>query len=626
MDRDRDNSEPPCGRRRSRSIFPPSLAGAGAMTWFSSFLVAILTGLLGMLVSGFVANLAVGWYRMSSFEGASGYFVVAMALLGLAAGGLIGFGAARMVSATAHSAFGQALGGAAAIIVILGGSVAGVARLLADVPPEIDGRELLLAVEVAWPPDDPAGPAARSGQGYLRLSSATAGRTVRASTKGPLFLDLARHEGGRWIAPGVVPIFTARGTPIIDAGIGDHDLGGLIINLPGRPGTADREWTDWLPMPRPGAAPLPPGFRYRYRVILDSEPARVDTVGPFEIETVATAFYEATDSDGLAAMSQFRISYRGTPLPDFANAGGVSLVGEPPAALLVQRTGPSDSECHLLRETDDALAVEGLAPCAAPIEGQFLTADPARHGVRPGETPVPGWIDRDTFRAPGLYLMRHGVLDTRSLSFGTFTEPSGPWRINGLPAATLSPDTRSFVWFSHDGSDDQPILGVTDRVADETYTVPVNRDRMRYRDYHEIGPEWVAHHFEWVRGPDGVERLRARGSFVPLPHRGTLTSGRPGDYLSYALRPAGAALREAVVGLLVSGLGAERMPDEVDGYYRVVRLEGKILRITTSGPDRYVAIGMDSGASDPELMARVAAFLDAEMARGTYDSLFVADP
>ena len=50
------------------------------MSWISTIFAALISAVAGLLLSGFVASLAVGWYRISSFEGGSGYFVVFMAL------------------------------------------------------------------------------------------------------------------------------------------------------------------------------------------------------------------------------------------------------------------------------------------------------------------------------------------------------------------------------------------------------------------------------------------------------------------------------------------------------------------------------------------------------------------
>ena len=46
------------------------------MTWIASLAIALLTGLVSLIAGGVVAQWCVGWYRISSFEGGSGYFVV----------------------------------------------------------------------------------------------------------------------------------------------------------------------------------------------------------------------------------------------------------------------------------------------------------------------------------------------------------------------------------------------------------------------------------------------------------------------------------------------------------------------------------------------------------------------
>ena len=53
------------------------------MSWLGTVGIAVLTAAFGALLSGIVASLAVDWYRISSFEGGSGYFVIFIALGGL---------------------------------------------------------------------------------------------------------------------------------------------------------------------------------------------------------------------------------------------------------------------------------------------------------------------------------------------------------------------------------------------------------------------------------------------------------------------------------------------------------------------------------------------------------------
>ena len=87
-----------------------------------------------------VAALGAEWYSMSSFEGASGFFVVAMALLGGAAGFVIGSIAAWLVARRGKPWFWKSLGLAQAVVVFILLAVAGVARLRADIPPTLDGE------------------------------------------------------------------------------------------------------------------------------------------------------------------------------------------------------------------------------------------------------------------------------------------------------------------------------------------------------------------------------------------------------------------------------------------------------------------------------------------------------
>ena len=76
-----------------------------AVSWALSLLIALLTGGVGLLGAGFVAALIVDWYRISSFEGGSGFFVVFMALFGGLAGTLIGLIAARVSAARPNARF-----------------------------------------------------------------------------------------------------------------------------------------------------------------------------------------------------------------------------------------------------------------------------------------------------------------------------------------------------------------------------------------------------------------------------------------------------------------------------------------------------------------------------------------
>jgi len=61
--------------------------------------VGLLTAIAACLGAGVVAAVCVSWYHITSREGASGYFVVAMGLLGFVSGAVIGVVCARVVAA-----------------------------------------------------------------------------------------------------------------------------------------------------------------------------------------------------------------------------------------------------------------------------------------------------------------------------------------------------------------------------------------------------------------------------------------------------------------------------------------------------------------------------------------------
>ncbi len=281
------------------------------MSWLLSLLVSLLTGVLGLLVGGFVASLAVDWYRISSFEGGSGYFVVAMALLGFVAGAVIGLVVARV---TGDAGMVRALGTSALIVVTSGLAIGGVSRLVADVPPTIGDERLLLAFELRWPASESRAPSEMPRPIHARLG-ATSGQQVRRWGEGALFVDDAHQVDGRWVVPGAVEVFTSRGGRLLDIGMRDSSLAGFLIPLPGSPAAKEREWSEWIPRARDGDPPLPDGYRVRYRVVTTSEPARVQEVGPFTVLTSIGGFFTTANTEEQGATSRLQLRYHGAPIP-----------------------------------------------------------------------------------------------------------------------------------------------------------------------------------------------------------------------------------------------------------------------------------------------------------------------
>jgi hypothetical protein len=589
------------------------------MSWIASFAVAFLTAVLAMFGAGVVANYAVEWYSISSFEGGAGFFVVGMALVGFMGGFVIALVVSRVLARRSQARFLKALGTSAGTITVLLAVIAGVAWLLADIPPQIDGEELFLLTEIRWPANNTPAPRELSAP-YIRFG-ALSGSVARKIESGSVFVDDARQDQGRWILPGAVPIFTQRGQRLLDVGAGDKSLAAFIVPLRRYPGEAERQWSDWLPAPRAGDT-APDRFTYRFKVIKQSEPLRTETIGPFEVDTVGRYFYNTNESDRLAVEATFRVRYKGQPVPDVNSVATIALVGASKPILFVTLSEPGDeSPCVLLGDEGGSPRVQRVEGCGASVRARLLTSDQKRFVAARDYTPLPGWIDRISFAEPGLFQLDAAVLDTRTLATAKFLFPEESGPNTSIQPLGLSPDERSFIWLAR-GSDEEPRLGVTEWRASRSYVLPIDRSRMRYNTEEGLDPDWVSHHFEWKRQSDGLDALIERANFVPLPFRGDLTLGKARGYHSYTLRPGAEALRDAVVDMLTRSLNGEPVSGESGEYQRRVRVRGQEVAIAVIGTPSYVYVSMGSG--DPQIMSAVAASVDAELATRRYDALFVA--
>ncbi len=586
------------------------------MRWLVTLGIALVSAALGLFAAGLVASLSVDWYRISSFEGNSGFFVVGMALMGGLAGLVIGVVASLVMAARSQPGFLKGLGASTLAILAIAGATAGVARFLADVPPTIDGEELLLVAELRWPANA-AHPPDVKAVGTVMLG-ALSGNTVRVSRDGPLLFEDARQEDGRWVVPGAVWIFTARGRRVLHFQIGDQSLAAFGVPLPGHPGEDERKWSEWLPVASDTPQPTP--FTYRYKVVRASEPFREQRTGRFTVATASREFFMTDHSKRYGARSTFAVKYNGTPIAGLEPLESLAVVAGQPA--LVGRTNFHSQECVVIADTGQSATVRRHPACWM-NQAQPMTSDSAVFAAWQARDTAPGWLDADLLRAPGLYQLGPAVLDTRTLTVTPFEVANEPSPVQSLPPLGLSPDEHSFVWFAHDGYRHRSTIGVTDWTTGKTYTLPVDRARMRFVDFMLLDPAWLQHHFEWQRGPDGRDVLVERKEFVPLPYTGKLTLAKAGESQLYWLEPAGAKLRDAVVALLVDEYKGERVPEALDAYETHVKLDGRVFGV--SNGSSYVAVSLDAANGDPEAMKALATRLEASFASGRFDALFVSD-
>lgn len=594
------------------------------MSAFASLGVGILTALAGAVLAGLIANQAVGWYGITSFEGASGYFVVAMVLIGAVAGLVIGLVASR---AAGPAGFGRGLVTGLGCTLVLAGVIAGVARLMADVPPKLDGRSLLLSVEVAWPAGTSPLEQPDSSEWLVRLS-ALRGRAARVSAEGPLWREEARLEEGRWVVPGAVGLFTSRGARMLSFEP-EHLVGeGFLVPLPGRPGRRDLQWSDWLPRSSAASAAATPGFRYRFRVVPEDEAIRTETAGPFEIQTLASGFTIRRSAAGAAewsAQARFRVRHGGRVIRFGASADtladAVAVIAGPRPALLIE--GPAATglrEVHLLRLEGDSVRSESVGRGVESLRAHPLTSDAAVFAAARGRSVLPGRVDRETFAEPGLFLFPRTVLDARSLTLRALAADD-PDVIERIPPLGVSPDETRFVRLAWTGEGEGTRLAVIGIEGRPGQSLAIERSRMRYAEIDQIDPAWLLHHFAWRRGPDGEDRLVEREGAAPLPFRGVVSDDGTG-YREYRLAPALAGLRPALVEFLETDLGGRRTAADPAAFAHEVSIGEVVVHVGYRAEDRQVSVWLDRSA-DGRLIADIAARFDAALRSGRYDSLFV---
>ncbi len=247
------------------------------MNWLLTTITALLTGVVGLFSVGFLGNLCVSWYRVSGREGAAGYFVISLALLGGIAGFIIGLTVGHfLASASGHAGLGflKTLGASAGTVVTLTGIAMLVCWLLADIPPTVDGRELRLEVEVRLPAGEALPVISDKANHYFELARVSNHRRAN-DWPGKLDFSQAREEGNRWIIPASVFLFTRRGMRVIEIRLEGRAAEGFALSLPANPGSRYTEWSDWLPrmMAKDQAWPdTKVSYRFRVRPIIPPPP------------------------------------------------------------------------------------------------------------------------------------------------------------------------------------------------------------------------------------------------------------------------------------------------------------------------------------------------------------------
>lgn len=238
------------------------------MTWLSSLLIAVLTGVFGVACTLAVFSFCQSWYRISNFEGAAGYLMIVCAALGGVVAFAVGLIAARLVAAGVSPGFFKGLGVACGAVLALSLIAAVILWARSESGPKLPadkvvsvGRSLVLAVEVRGPKNFAVTTA-------IDESTASAGMNllgVGPQPTGKFRLSEAKEVDGQWIVPATMPFISHSRQIFLEVRFSAEQW--FRFALPLRrvsPKEIGGKWSEWIESePGPAGAPV---FSVRYRV------------------------------------------------------------------------------------------------------------------------------------------------------------------------------------------------------------------------------------------------------------------------------------------------------------------------------------------------------------------------
>lgn len=610
------------------------------MSWLASIVIGVLTAVIGAIAAGTIAALAADWYSVPSREGASGFFVLGFILLAIIVGFIVGMIASRMVAAHPDPGFFKALGYAQLVMLGTIGVIGGIARLLADVGPTIGGKELMVNVEFRWPRGQE--PPAAKEQWWVELGSVR-NHVQRNSEEGPVWREDARLEDGYWIVPGAVNLYTSRGDRTLTLRPDSLMPNGYLANIPAWPGRKSLEWSEWFPKQRDGGPPPPNEFRFRWRLVQAGAPLRTQRFGDFEVvmlpQSVGSVTYEGSPRTW-SVYGSYAIRYKGKPVTiqgrqldgdtasQYTEATAVALLpGTQPALLVLVNTDQGYGEITLLAPAGDSVRTEYVAHGPGIDAGEALTNDATVFSRIAGRTSSAGQVDTIAYAAPGLFLFKDAILDTRSNTIRRFSIERLENMIDRIHPLALSPDEKSYARLAYNRDvnnydDNSNILEVTNTVTGAHHSVPLDKYAMRWGEFEDLTPESINHYFTWVKDKAGDDSLVPREKVKPLPYRGRTRV--QDDYQEYRVHLAKETLRPAVIDWLVQEFKGEAQPqDSLSDYSREVTVDGKVVHVSWSADDKHVGIWMDRG-KDVGMVSVIGNRLNEALATGRFDSHFMS--
>jgi hypothetical protein len=238
------------------------------MRFLRAVVIVLFTAVVGCVLGFVVGDYLTRVAHVPEMEGQRGMTVIFLCVpVGILASLIIGTLSAILVRQQGLAGFLIAQGSSLLIVCGIAGLLAGIAYLLSDKPPRIEGKRLELqfelraraTVQIPDQPDDYS----------VRVSLYTDNRQT-----GLAFIDwnAITKDAEHVTIPGTVPLLTHSKNRSLLAYIGNEPQTSQFIdlkNLPAAPRKEDEAWSDWVfGTQRADLSPVPEPERFalRYRV------------------------------------------------------------------------------------------------------------------------------------------------------------------------------------------------------------------------------------------------------------------------------------------------------------------------------------------------------------------------
>lgn len=215
------------------------------LTWIATLATAVLAAVCGAFTVGYLANLCVRWYRISGFEGGAGYYVLLLGILGAGAGLVIGTICSRVVVRGVEAHFLKGLGLSIAVVCCLTLIAGLLAFLGADHPPKLEGKDLVLDVQLRTPPGYPK--LAKSPE-FQPSFAILRGHSNKSGGYGSFDFESSREEAGQWTINGQADLLTSTAGKTVWISLEKGMSLYFRIALPSHPTKANLDWTGWQPV------------------------------------------------------------------------------------------------------------------------------------------------------------------------------------------------------------------------------------------------------------------------------------------------------------------------------------------------------------------------------------------